>query len=273
MKNQSKIHLFISLILFSGLLFAESDQFVKITFGGGYGHLRDFGTSPLTYNGPLGDAKMGYYYENDDFQLTLQGGYIMGIYGVYKDNTLYTMTHMIPEFHGEGFFQLPIMENTKLKAYAGLSMNNTTNIISNSSLFNNSFAISNISTLFLGGKLQQNIHNPERHKKFIVKYTIPEFDSRISLGLNLGILNLNLRPGYPYMIHFSDLNSNYIEEYNIFLGGFRMRSQLAYIVYTKNGNGLELKYLWDAYSTGKKDEHLLNVGMHSFQFSFLFKTN
>lgn len=248
--------------------------FIDLSYGGSYFSFRDFATSPLFYHGIAGD--LGLFRYSSDEKRESHMGFIIG-YGVgsvlnVQRNTSASLGYL-NIIHTE-LYKLPVNAGDKWQFKGGGMLNLTGNYRLNNSLFNNSFGLEAMGTLF--GSLKAGYDLSRLRKKVIdlklFKINLIPRKRELFLQLNLGLFNATYRNGYAYTEQSALINDyTYIVDHSLKLfHGYRLNSSVEYKIHLHNKNIIKLSYLWDAYHTGKETDEL-EMARHHFMISFLFK--
>ena len=245
---------------------------------------RDLATSPLFYDGvglagniawqwehPKNETKFALYATSSTttsrtplsafFQTSTSSSFLSGSVYVHS------------------LFTLPSLSNEKRTVQLGGAMANTWNIRSNPSLFNNGFGMESFANLFLSGKGIYDISRKHSVVQDFVLFTrtLQPAKRNISLQLNIGLLNLNYRPGYAYNADVALDGSNtdplaFLLDGHVWkINGYRLGTQLDYTKYIPNGNGHRWSYIWDIAQAPGRFEPFEMV-THRIQYTLLIQT-
>ena len=245
---------------------------------------RDLATSPLFYDGvglagsiawqwehPKNETKFALYATSSTttsrtplstfFQTSTSSSFLSGSVYVHS------------------LFTLPSLSNEKRTVQLGGAMANTWNIRSNPSLFNNGFGMESFANLFLSGKGIYDISRKHSVVQDFVLFTrtLQPAKRNISLQLNIGLLNLNYRPGYAYNADVALDGSNtdplafLLDGHAWKVNGYRLNTHLHYTKYIPNGNGHRWSYIWDIAQAPGRFEPFEMV-THRIQYTLLIQT-
>jgi hypothetical protein len=187
-------------------------------------------------------------------------------------------TFMSGSIYLHTLFTVPFNYDDKLTIKAGGAITNTWNIRSNPSLFNNGFGMESFANLSLSTK---GIYDVSR-KNIVIKdyyfFTRTLFPAKRQIGfqLNIGLLNLNYRPGYAYNadIALDGTNTNplafLLDGHKWTINGYRLGTRLYWEQFTPNGNGHRWSYIWDiAQAPGRFEP--FEMATHKIQYTLMFR--
>jgi hypothetical protein len=251
-------------------------RYFNSTVGMGLMTFRDFATSPLYFTGlgfqfGLGWERIG---EKRTFLLETQmhlgsvlaevpeseyfqpfGGGFMSTFQIYS------------HYH----FQLQRYRKDWISYWVGpsLALNNNIRVVPN--FQNNAFGGEGFINLMASGKVLLDI---SRKSDFVIDLGFVEFNFRqkvksLSFQTDIGLLNMNRRPGYAYYFdsELDGTSTSPVEylfgNYDWRVNGWRLMTRLDYAWYLPNGNGHKFSYHWNAihapggYETFQMASHLL----------------
>jgi hypothetical protein len=245
---------------------------------------RDLATSPLFYDGVGLAGNIAWQWEHPKNETNL------ALYGTSSTTTSRTplsaffqtstsSSFLSGSVYVHSLFTLPSLSNEKRTVQLGGAMANTWNIRSNPSLFNNGFGMESFANLFLSGK---GIYDISRKNVVIKDYylftrTLQPAKRNLSFQLNIGLLNLNYRPGYAYNsdVALDGSNTNplgfLLDGHAWKVNGYRLNTQLHYTKYIPNGNGHRWSYIWDIAQAPGRFEPFEMV-THRIQYTLLIQT-
>ena len=245
---------------------------------------RDLATSPLFYDGVGLAGNIAWQWEHPKNETNLA---LYGTSGTTTSRTplsTFFQTSTSSSFlsgsvYVHSLFTLPSLSNEKRTVQLGGAMANTWNIRSNPSLFNNGFGMESFANLFLSGK---GIYDISRKNVVIKDYylftrTLQPAKRNLSFQLNIGLLNLNYRPGYAYNsdVALDGSNTNplgfLLDGHAWKVNGYRLNTQLHYTKYIPNGNGHRWSYVWDIAQAPGRFEPFEMV-THRIQYTLLIQT-
>lgn len=240
--------------------------YIEIGVAPGFSIFRDNATSPLFYKGnTLSFIGAWHITKNKNEQLA-SVNYTFGKHSNSYNNTKNSARFYNLEFKYLHLYQLNKLSNTRWRVQIGGGIVSTLNIRENKALMNNSLGIENISNILFSSKISRDIYK-SKHKRSKTYSVL----NRISLLLNIGVINMNFRPGYAYnyMPTINGSRISNISDYHISLNGFRVSSTIIYLKELPNRNIIGLSYLFDAYNAPGKYEPF-SYAKHSIKLSYLF---
>lgn len=248
--------------LFLGATFScAQSAFIEFGVVPGLSSFRDKATSPLFYNGNTLSFLGAWHFTNNSQEKLGSLSYTFGKHSNKYNNTNNSAKFYSFEVYYSQLYQLNKLSSNKWKTKIGAGIISTLNIRENKALMNNSLGIENISNIVFTTKASWDIShlNPKSIKRWV------------AVLLNVGIVNLNYRPGYAYnyMPSIGGPYIRYMTDHHLSLNGFRFNSVLEYSRSFANKNILKLSYIFDAYNAPGKYEPF-NYARHSLKFSFLY---
>jgi len=278
------ILIFLSLSAFSQK--ASSDDTLKIkkvktkylTLGAGFhaSKFRDFATSPLFYEG-LGTAfSLGALRSDDSVESEFVFQNLNGIHGVYVGNESAVSTFNQSILSYSYMLSFRKLSNEKWNFKAGAMLNALLNVRQNESLFNNSFGLESVNTLFVSAKAKRDISRSKMvvKKLLFLKIKLKPKKRDVSFRFNVGVVNNNLRNGYAYLNQswiISD-DSQVLNGYKYaFFSGARLTSEWNYTRHLTNGNAIRFAFNTDVYTTGNQLDKF-EAAHYTLKFILLFRT-
>ena len=242
------------------------DKFLYMNTAMGYGHVKDSGTSPLRYHGLSGGANSGYIHHSSTHNFEILGS-VSSISGLVQEHILnYLSTAM--DFSYTHSLPVNLSDNTQLNA--GAELYTSMNFLINPSYQNAAFNLDFLIKLALRAEIQHKITiQAQTFHLAGIKFNIKEQSYSPFCRIDIPVLIFNGRPKYAYV---SDSDLDFFNRH-YFLGGFDLKTQLGIKKHLKNGNLMELSYIWRMGSTGKRDIYLFEHGSHDLAFSLYFKLN
>lgn len=233
---------------------------LAVAVGKQYAVFRDFATSPLFYAGTPSSLGLFHLEVDAHRESKVQFSYSFGQFrSTFDKSEAVSQVNTLMLNYTE-LFELPGVSSPKFNLKVGGQLRANANLRENEAFGNNSDGFEVITTLFGSVKGSLNLNRePNKQKR------------KLALGLNLGLINTSYRNGFIYTSQSPLLNregSRDAYELRVF-AGYRISTSLDYRVGFKNGNGLQLSYLWDAYSTGTRYDKL-EMASHLLQISLLF---
>lgn len=245
---------------------------------------RDLATSPLFYDGVGLAGSIAWQWEHPKNETKF------ALYATSSTTTSRTplstffqtstsSSFLSGSVYAHSLFTLPSLSNEKRTVQLGGAMANTWNIRSNPSLFNNGFGLESFANLFLSGK---GIYDISRKNIVIKDYyiftrTLQPAKRNLSFQLNIGLLNLNYRPGYAYNADVALDGSNtdplafLLDGHAWKVNGYRVGTKFHYTKYIPNGNAHRWSYIWDIAQAPGRFEPFEMV-THRIQYTLLIQT-
>ncbi|MEX2595647.1 MAG: hypothetical protein WEC59_01865, partial [Salibacteraceae bacterium] len=104
--------------------------------------------------------------------------------------------------------------------------------------------------------------------------TLQPIKREMVFQIDLGVLNLNHRPGYAYVYNAEIYGSEHngllwlLEPYEWSLNGWRLSTIITFSKIWQSGNGSSWSYLWDVMTVPGKHEPL-NIATHKIRYSLI----
>lgn len=262
MRNLFRI-IAIGVALTFGATFSWAQQaYIEIGVLPGVSTFRDMATSPLFYKGNTLSYMGAWHLNNKANEKLASLNYTFGKHTNRYNNTNNSAKFYSLELYYSQLYQLNKLSSNKWKTKIGAGVISSLNIRENKALMNNSLGIENISNILFATK---------------ASWDISRLDSKstkrcFSLFINIGVVNLNYRPGYAYN-YMPSIGSAYVRsmtDHHLSLNGFRLNSILEYSRSVSNRNIVRVSYIFDAYNAPGKYEPF-NYAKHSLKLSFLYK--
>lgn len=247
--------------------FNESSKFLYFGFGSGYGNIKDMGTSPLRYLGSASKMNGGYIHDKgtSNFEILGHFSYFLGVTA-----SQYSLQNYLGAFDVSYMHTLPIFKNPDPKLRIGGDLFTSISGNYSPSYQNASVNIDMKIKLSLLTQFDYKLHFKEINTTFVgIKFHIPKKEFTSFARLNIPVLILNGRPEFSY-VNENDLG---VFDRHYFFGGINLNTQLGLKHHLKNGNIIEISYLWEVHSTGSKDIYLFEKSSHLFYMSLYFKLN
>jgi hypothetical protein len=245
---------------------------------------RDLATSPLFYDGVGLAGNIAWQWEHPKNETNLAMYVTSGSTSSRSPLSNFFQSGASSSFlsgsiYAHSLFTLPSISNEELILQAGGAIANTWNIRSNPSLFNNGFGMESFANLFLSGK---GIYDISRKNVVVQDFllftrTLQPAKRNLSFQLNIGLLNLNYRPGYAYNsdVALDGSNTNplafLLDGHAWKVNGYRLNTQLHYTKYIPNGNGHRWSYVWDIAQAPGRFEPFEMV-THRIQYTLIIQT-
>ena len=235
---------------------------------------RDFATSPLIYNAPLGiniNAGIEKLKSKHEQNVTLNY-----TFGLFKSKTNGERSSSIGHFltlNSSDLFKLNVLQE-KWDISLGYLISGVSSFRINDNLGNNSFGYELFFNAMASGKITRDLSRDiiKEKKILFMKFKMRPKTRNISFRFDPGIINSSVRNDFSYIGQSAILNdSKAFDNYKFrIFSGLRFRTSLDFTRYLKNGNGIRWSYTWDALKTGR-DIDDFELGSHLFSFSLLFK--
>jgi hypothetical protein len=237
---------------------AAHPGYLDIAVGAQYATFRDFATSPLFYNSIPVYVALSHITTNAQRESSVRISYAFGNFESPVGNS-----NSIVHTFGINYMELFALKKINIPRFnlkVGGQLHATANIRDNTAFGNNSNGFEIISTLF--GSAKGSFDTSAKNKKLKMN---------VGLGIHIGLLNTAYRNRYIYTqqspIINQDNDSNGYEFQ--FFSGYRINTSLDYNFWFNNGNGIQLSYWWDMYSTGAKYDKF-QMATHTLKLSLLF---
>ncbi len=249
-------------------------KYLQVGMGLNSSNMRDFATSPLTYNGLLFNYSISRLNLGDKKEVKFTGRFNHGKYLYNRSEGIPVTTSANAYLLSLNYYRLYKIErwsNDDWNIKLGGMFDMTTDLRINPHLMNAGVGFELFNTLSLSGKVSRVFRRTETvHKKLLfIKYKLNPTVRTLSYQLNVPVVNGYYRNGFAYVQQGGGLFSGY--KYRLF-SGFRLSSEFAYTHQMQNGNMWRLSYLWDAYTTGGTHNRF-EMAHHILEFSLLFHLN
>ncbi len=247
----------------------------QISTGAGMLRLRDFAVSPLFYEGVAARTDFEFIRKDQAVERSFYSSTNIGSL-VNKYNKTGISLFIGLDLGYLRLYQIKRLSNLNWNTKIGGNLITTTNIRLNPSFGNNSLAFENISNLMFSAKVTRDVSRKKAKEVEILffKKQLQPQKRELSYLLDLGLLNMNFRPGYAYSylpaVEKNDGLINIFSNHQMSVfNGYRLKARLDYTRYLPNGNATQISYVFDAYqATGKYEP--LQYAQHSLRFSILF---
>ncbi|WNJ18961.1 hypothetical protein [Pontibacter sp. G13] len=247
---------------------AQTEKYIYLGIGGQYSRYQDFGTAPLTYDGILGAARIGYRQQRPGSFFDVGTNPSSAFVSTEAGGFTYSATQVIGQGNVTYLTRIGIPKWQDWNLYVGPNFINIWNARFNSSHGNAIYTYEIISSLCVGGRLGR-----------LWSYTNKKGKTRkwrLATQLSLPILNVALRPDYVVIEDFSSGRSNPLAGDGFEVAFWGKVNRLQWLTegyyYLNNGNALRVSYQWDGYNSriGENDSA---AGIHGLTFSILFHLN
>lgn len=250
------VAVYVALFLGATLSYAQT-AYIELAVAPGVSFFRDMATSPLFYKGNTISFLGAWHLTKRSNEKMASAVYTFGTHSNNYNSTSNSARFYNIEFNFSQLYQINKLSNNKWRTKIGGGVVSTLNIRENKALMNNSLGIENISNVIFCSKISRDF--------FRLKHR------ELSLLFNLGVLNMNYRPGYAYnyMPSIGGSNVRSMTDHHFSINGFRLNSSIQYSKHLSNKNILRVAYIFDAYNAPGKYEPF-NYAKHSLKFSLLF---
>ncbi|MCB9082183.1 MAG: hypothetical protein H6555_10775 [Lewinellaceae bacterium] len=253
------------------------DEVFKGTFlqlGAGYSYqsIRDWGVSPLIYNGfvPLGMGSIQV--AGRRWQFAAEFGIGSGTVDAVKNARFNSSSNTY--FHsGHLLYRLKAPREMGLHYAVGLRYNGLTLQRSTPSFLNASGVVESLNALLASGEVAWRLQWNQKHGKFLFFPHRPGtryIQARAQLSVPL--LNTQWRPTFSYVDDFTNGNTSLLDNNTLRTGGWWLNTHLELQYYLHNGNALFLQYRWDALQSGGEINRY-ELANHAYQLGLLFRLN
>ena len=245
---------------------------------------RDFATSPLFYSGMGINLNTARLKRSDLRERIFDVGLGFNVMAAKVPESNFIQSGASAMF---GHLDLYYHELWKIKALSDKNYNLkvggalvvSQNIRLNQSLQNNAVGLENISNLMASAQVTRDVsrRKTKQLNLLIFKPTLQAVKRDLRLLVNVGVLNLNFRPGYAYSYDSEMIGTETnpvtwaFSNYKWSLNGWRAQTQLEFITYLPNGNARSIAYIWEAAHAPGKHE-AFQMASHRIQFTLHFHT-
>jgi len=264
-------------MLFPCLLSAQEQVQGTYFSAGPLGHvsaLRDFGVSPLIYDGLTYGGYGGFYHQGERLQWRLAGSLETDTLDATEIATFESTVYLYC-FEAELLYRVWRSTNEKLAVNTGLAYLGQINDRDTPSFLNAGSVTEAFNTLLLRAQFRFTLRRDREQGRTLFLFPRAAGTRRHEFTADLGLptIQVNWRPGFAYLEDFSDGDSSSNDRNDFRVGGFHLRAGLGYRYYLLNGNAIGLSYAWDYLETGADAPHLLELSRHSAQLNLLFRLN
>ena len=266
------IAIYVALSLRATFSYSQS-SYIELGIAPGLSFFRDKATSPLFYIGNTLSFIGAWHSTNNSNERLASISYTSGKHTNNYNNTNNSARFYNLELNFSKLYLLNRLSSDKWKTKIGAGVISTLNIRENKALMNNSLGIENISNIVFSTKITRDIlHLFSSKTKFQYgKKNKSPTKRELSFLLNIGIVNLNYRPGYAYN-YLPSIDNSYVRnmsDHHLSINGFRLNSGIQYSKFLSNKNILRISYIFDAYNAPGQHEPF-NYAKHSLKFSLLY---
>ncbi|MEX1188428.1 MAG: hypothetical protein WED33_04165 [Bacteroidia bacterium] len=249
--------------------------------GFGYSNItfRDYATSPLFYDARAIAMQIGWPVVREKVRMEFGMDALAGVGSArVPQKSEFTVTNVASIFSGNLHFDyLRRMDfsNFKGKVWLGASIQSRLNFRQNRTLGNNGTGLDGLFNLMASGRLEKDFsRNAGEGKAWLFFKRKSKVSRVLSFQLNIGLLNLNYRPGYAYggFSEFDGSNTSSLQfllnDHTWSLNGLRIQSQIEWIINKKKKYSDRWVYSWELLTAPGKYEKFQMV-VHNFTYSML----
>ena len=243
---------------------------------------RDFATSPLYYNGTGLSVSAAFAYEKGIWAHLVELETNINMFAANAPASKYFQTYSYASLFCINAYYHCLRDirsagTERISLELGGAMLFTQNLRVNQNLMNAGSGLESFANLMAAGKLSFDISRtrPKTHKLLpFLDLIFQPVDRELSFQANVGLLNLNRRPGYAY-VYVSEVDgvqTNPVtwvnNPYTWSLNGWRLSARIELSRYWPNGNGRKLAYHWDAVHAPGKFE-AFQMASHRLQYTLI----
>jgi len=169
-------------------------------------------------------------------------------------------------------YRLNRFTKNKINTKIGGNIMSTNIFRLNTALGNNAIGFENIMNIMTSVKVSYDFSrtNTKLIKLWFLKKELKPKRRELSYMFNLGLLNMNYRPGYAYSFDsFDGENLNWFADYRFSVNGVRFKSRFDFTRFLTNGNATQLSLIFDIMTAPGKFEYF-QFAQNSFMFTWLF---
>lgn len=265
-------------------LSAGSSFYTRLSPGITHPVYRDFATSPLFFRGVGFNLALAWSKQSETrsriFQIETAGALMSPKTpeSEYIQSGGRSLFWQFNVFYQE-MWKLGKMSNATYNTKVGGRLMTTQNIRVNKALQNNTMGLESIYNLMASAQVTRDISR-EKEKEInllLFQPVLKPVKRKLRFLLNVGVLNVNYRPGYAYA-YDSELNGTEtgpvkwaFDSYRWSLNGWRIETQLEFIKFLSNGNAKSWSYVWRAAHVPGKHE-AFQMASHQLRFTLFFNT-
>lgn len=243
---------------------------------------RDFATSPLFYRGVGINLSTAWLKHSEAKERKFKMGLgLNAMSALFPESDFINLGGSVTlvnlNLYYQRLWKLESLSNSKNNVKVGGAVITSQNVRLNNSLYNNALGLENISNVMASGQLTRDISRkePKQLNLFFFKPILKPVKRDFRFQLNAGMLNFNYRPGYAYSYDSEIIGmetnplSWALSNYKWSMNGWRLNTQIEYIVYLPNGNARSWAYIWDAAHAPGKFE-AFQMASHRIQYTLYF---
>ncbi len=259
-----------------------SNHFFAPSVALGWFSFRDFGSSPLFYNGPGLQLSMGDRWERTKGCFWFNTTVNAALTAAQTPRSEYLQAQGNAIFLGfriDGGYlrRVNVWSEARRDVWVGGALVSDLIVRQNGQLGNAQVGTDVLANLMAAAKITYDLSRQSAdtlNLKLIRLRRNPKNQS-LDFQMNVGVLNLNYRPGYAY-VHDSELTgepglSYVLADHRWTLNGWRLATSLGYVRRQGNGNATRLAYCWEAlHAPGRF--HAFQFAAHRLKVVFMFNT-
>ena len=245
---------------------------------------RDFATSPLFYSGMGINLNTARLKRSDLRERIFDVGLGFNVMSAKVPESNFIQSgasamfgHL--DFYYHELWKIKALSDKNYNLKVGGALVVSQNVRFNQSLQNNAVGLENISNLMASAQVTRDVsrRKTKQLNLLIFKPTFQAVKRDLRLLVNVGVLNLNFRPGYAYSYDSEMIGTETnpvtwaFSNYKWSLNGWRAQTQLEFITYLPNGNARSIAYIWEAAHAPGKHE-AFQMASHRIQFTLHFHT-
>ena len=257
-------------------------SYFATSVGLSYVTFRDFATSPLFYQGAGAHIKLDWIWNKQKYESVIEAD-LLGAFTRSKSPKSdffqsSSRSYVVrAEIYHHYLRRIRLVSSPRIDWLVGGSMYITLPVRGNPSLGNSGIGVDPMFNLMLSSKISLDISRKQA-KEFsfwFIKRKLQPVKRNIALLLNIGVLNMNYRPGYAYSFDAEFNGSDtgvfgyYFADYKWSVNGWRLGTRLEFTKFRPNGNGIKFFYMWEAaHSPGRYEA--FQWANHRLGFSLMF---
>lgn len=246
---------------------------------------RDFATSPLYYQGIGMDFGLAWLWQKENWENLLETDLnfatlislapISEYFQVYSNAFLFS-----GNIYNHYIRRVEKFSNDKFNLKIGGAFASTSNVRINSSLSNNGAGLESFANLMFTVKASKDISRTvtKQFKLWFIKKKLKPAVRDLSVQGNIGVINLNYRPGYAYIYDGEINGTDYSSVSSVMAGhkwkmnGWRVGTRIEYSKFRPSGNGFKLAYIWEVASVPGRFE-IFQMASHRIQYTLIINRN
>jgi len=228
---------------------------------------RDLATSPLFYQGMGGHIKLDWFWSKPKYETLIESDLLGALTRSKTPESSFFQTSsqayvVRAELYHHYLRKIELKKTPRINWFLGGGVYVTLPVRGNPSLGNSGIGVDPMFNLVLSNKISLDISRKQT-KDFsfwFIKKKLQPVKRSLSLLVNIGVLNMNYRPGYAYSFDAEFNGSDtglfgyYFSDYKWSVNGWRLGTRLEFTKFRPNGNGIKFFYLWEAcHSPGRHE--------------------